>query len=106
MQPRHHRLLAGFDPAQQLLSPLGERRDPIEIARLDVADEEPDIRAGDKRFSRARDDDADECGIAGRIVERALELRDDVFVERVQSIRPIDGYCGDAVGNVRLTSVN
>ena len=70
-------------------------------ARLDVPDEEPDVGAGDERLAAPGDHDAVHRGIAGGRVERLFELRDDLFVERVHRVGPVDRQRRDPVVDLR-----
>ena len=86
--------------AEERLAALGECRDGVDGARLDVPDEEPDVGAGDERLAAPGDDDALHGGIAGGGVECLVQLRDDLLVERVHRVGPIDGQRRDAVGDL------
>ena len=71
------------------------------VPAFDVAHEESDVGSRQERLAAARDDDSFHRGIPRRGVERVLQLRDDVLVERVHRVWTIDGQRGDTVFNLR-----
>ena len=90
-----------LERAQQILRPLGELRDGADSARFDVPHEEPDVGSRHERLAAPRDDDALHQGIRGRRAEGLVQLRDDLFVERVHRVGAIDRQRRDASGDVR-----
>ena len=98
------RAITGFghvsNRAQQRLRALRERGDAVDLAVLDVADEETDVGAGDEGLAGRRDHDALDRRIRCGLRERVLELSDHVAVDGVQRVGTIDRQRGDAVGDL------
>ena len=97
VQARDDRLGAGLERAQERLTALGERRDRVDRAGFDVAHEEPDVGSRHERLAAPRNDDPFHRGIARRGMERFLQLRHNVLVERIHRVWTIDGHRGDIV---------
>ena len=80
MQSSDDGFVATLQIVEQLVSVLGERDDAIEVARVDVADEESNIRARDERLARTGEDDPLDRVVGRGLFECLVELADDGLV--------------------------
>ena len=94
---RDGRLVGNLDAAEHAMHDLGEFavvRKPV--ARIQIGD----VAAGDEgALARAGDDDDTDIVIALDPVEDAFQLQQRRYVERIEDLRPVDGYHRNMVGH-------
>src|SRR5262249_34279756 len=94
---RDGRLVGNLDSAEHAMHDLGEFAVVRKaVARIQIGD----IAAGDEgALARAGDDNDADIVIALDAVEDAFQLQQRRYVERIEDLRPVDGYHRNMIGH-------
>lgn len=98
----HHRLRRPLDVVQQRVAGRRELDDAVDVAGVEVPQEEADVGPAYERLADAAEHDAPDGRVRDGLAKGLVQLEDHRRIEAVEGLRPIDAQPSNSLGDLHV----